>query len=70
MSVAPCAVRNLPGLFALNERVLVSGSWKHGFFSLTAVGALNVGSIHMDMYPVCHGREGTSIMKIFYISRN
>lgn len=58
MSVAPCAVRNLPGLFALNERVFVSGAWKHGFFSLTAVGALNVGSIHMDMYPVCCSLAG------------
>ena len=40
----------MPGLFALNERALLSGEWEHGFFSLTAVGAAGVGSIQIDMY--------------------
>lgn len=46
----------IPNLLALNERVVVSGmsfvsishsvgEWKEGFYSLTAVGAYNVGSM-------------------------
>lgn len=35
------------GLFNHNERVVLTGTWKHGFFSFTAVGAYNVGSINL-----------------------
>lgn len=48
MSVKPKVVKSLPGLFHLSERVAWIGDWQHGFFSMTAVGATNVGSIHMD----------------------
>ncbi|KAI9834025.1 MAG: phosphatidylserine decarboxylase 1 [Phylliscum demangeonii] len=44
-SVSPYLQRSLPGLFTLNERVVLFGRWRWGFFSLTAVGATNVGSI-------------------------
>lgn len=44
-SVSPYLVRTLPGLFTLNERVVLIGRWRHGFFSYTPVGATNVGSI-------------------------
>jgi len=50
LSVRPDVVGALPGLFHTNERAVFRGSWKHGFFSLIAVGATNVGSIvvHAD----------------------
>merc|ERR1712226_1140442 len=35
----------------LNERVSYLGRWKHGFFSMTAVGATNVGSVKVDIDP-------------------
>ncbi|QLL34571.1 hypothetical protein HG536_0G04330 [Torulaspora globosa] len=47
-SVAPYFQRNFPNLFVLNERVALLGHWKHGFFSMTAVGATNVGSIKLS----------------------
>ena len=40
--------RWIQGLFNHNERVVLIGSWKHGFFSYSAVGAFNVGSIEVD----------------------
>lgn len=46
-SVAPYFQRNFPNLFVLNERVATLGHWTHGFFSMTAVGATNVGSIKL-----------------------
>ncbi|CAB3375254.1 Hypothetical predicted protein [Cloeon dipterum] len=46
-SVNPLVARWIPELFSLNERAMYVGSWKHGFFSMTAVGATNVGSIRV-----------------------
>nr|CCA24217.1 unnamed protein product [Albugo laibachii Nc14]CCA26939.1 unnamed protein product [Albugo laibachii Nc14] len=50
-SVNSVAARLIPGLFVENERVALLGSWKYGFFSMTAVGATNVGSIALCMEP-------------------
>ncbi|OCU01806.1 phosphatidylserine decarboxylase L homeolog isoform X1 [Xenopus laevis] len=47
MSVNPGVAKWIKELFCYNERVVLTGGWKHGFFSLTAVGATNVGSIQI-----------------------
>lgn len=47
MSVNPSVAHWVKELFCLNERVVLTGQWQHGFFSLTAVGATNVGSIRV-----------------------
>lgn len=47
LSVNPGIARWVQGLFNLNERAVYSGTWEHGYFSYTAVGATNVGSIKM-----------------------
>lgn len=47
-SVSPYLQRTLPGLFTLNERVVLLGRWRWGFFSYTPVGATNVGYIKVN----------------------
>lgn len=48
MPVAPAFAQFCPKLFARQERVVLSGAWKHGFFSYTPIGAYNVGSMKLD----------------------
>ncbi|GAB5589850.1 phosphatidylserine decarboxylase 1 [Umbelopsis nana] len=47
-SVSPYFVKLLKNLFVLNERVVLMGKWRHGFFSMIPVGATNVGSIKIN----------------------
>jgi len=46
-SVSPFILHYIPNLFVLNERVVLNGQWKHGFYSFTAVAAYNVGNIKL-----------------------
>jgi len=50
--VNPKVASWLQNLFCLNERAAYYGSWKYGFFSMTAVGATIVGSINVHFDPV------------------
>ncbi|KAI8431298.1 hypothetical protein MSG28_015852 [Choristoneura fumiferana] len=52
LSVNPWMARLIPGLFTMNERAVYVGNWEHGFFSMTAVGATNVGSIEIYSDPL------------------
>jgi len=47
-SVSPYIANRVPNLFTLNERVAILGRWRYGFFSMTPVGATNVGSIRIN----------------------
>ena len=68
--MAPWVIRKVPNLFALSERVLLGGYWEHGFFSLTAVGAYNVGSIEIDMDKVGRGHDPSSGLTVQLIVMN
>lgn len=49
--VKPSFSQKVRGLFCINERVVMRGHWEKGFYSMTAVGAENVGSIKINYVP-------------------
>ena len=53
LSVNTRLVDRIPSLMCVNERVALVGEWAHGFFSMSAVGATNVGNIRIEQ--VCVG---------------
>ncbi|ETV95478.1 phosphatidylserine decarboxylase, variant 4 [Aphanomyces invadans] len=59
------AVHFVPSLFTWNERVALLGRWKHGFFSMSLVGATNVGSMTLDVEP----NFATNKWKDFYLTK-
>jgi len=59
-SVNPLFTSWIKNLFCLNERSVYVGSWRYGFFSYTAVGANNVGSISVGCDPLLQTNKPTS----------
>ena len=47
ISIRPTFMSWIEDLFTINERVAYIGKWAYGFFSMTAVGATNVGSVRV-----------------------
>lgn len=39
------------GLLVINERIVLPGTWENGLFSLSLVGAMNVGSMSLNIEP-------------------
>jgi len=66
LSVNPRVARAIANLFALNERVAYLGRWKHGFFSMTAVGATNVGSVKVEIDPQLATNESSWERETFH----
>lgn len=60
LSVRPSLMKRMPEVLHINERVCYAGSWPHGFFSMTAVGATNVGSIKVNFDEVSMSLRGLS----------
>ena len=65
--MAPWAVKKMPGLFSLNERTVLLGNWIHGFFSYTAVGAFNVGSIQLSVDEVSKYSVHSEVLSLLCI---
>ena len=49
LPVNSIAYKYIDELFCLNERVSLNGHWEHGYMSVTAVGAYNVGSVNLSL---------------------
>jgi phosphatidylserine decarboxylase len=64
-SVKPTFVNGFPNLFSLNERVIYTGQWDYGFFSMIAVGATNVGTVRVYFDDVSYHLM-TNFTKIFF----
>lgn len=56
--------RFLPRILEQDERVVLSGEWKHGFFSMAPVAALEVGNI--VIYTVCFLTDFKTIKNLIF----
>ncbi|CAD5113225.1 unnamed protein product [Dimorphilus gyrociliatus] len=66
LSVSAIIARKVRGLFTINERVVYTGHWKHGFFGMIPIGATNVGNIK-----IYHDKElRTNLPKRFLMDQN
>ncbi len=65
-SVGPHTVRALPGIFAMNERVVAQFDTEHGLMALVLVGAMNVAAIETVWYGLVTPPQATSISHFNY----
>lgn len=45
LTAKPSILKWFPRILEKDERVVIAGEWKYGFFSMTPVAALSVGDI-------------------------
>jgi phosphatidylserine decarboxylase len=64
LSVNARSQRKRQDLFCRNERVVIRGTYSRGNYWLIMVGALNVGSIELDFYPLKTNVPGNKPQKI------
>ncbi|KAL5970958.1 Phosphatidylserine decarboxylase proenzyme mitochondrial [Taenia solium] len=68
-SVCSLVTSWLNGVFCINERAVYMGNWRHGFFAFVAVGATNVGSIHVFADPDLVTNRQPSYLRHLFTSR-
>nr|CDS27342.1 phosphatidylserine decarboxylase proenzyme [Hymenolepis microstoma] len=68
-SVCSLVTSWLNGVFCINERAVYMGNWSHGFFAFVAVGATNVGSIHVFSDPNLVTNRLPSYLRYLFTSR-
>ncbi|KAH7714989.1 Protein PSD-1 b [Aphelenchoides avenae] len=57
LTAKPSILKWFPRILDRDERVVMAGEWKYGFFSMTAVAALSVGDIVVNTNPVDEVKE-------------
>lgn len=66
----PSYLEKHPNVFKTNERVTIFGDWAKGYFSMTFVGATNVGSMSLNFDPELVTNSSKNIMRPFYADKN
>jgi phosphatidylserine decarboxylase len=68
--VKPSYLQGHPNVFKTNERVTVFGDWAKGYFSMTFVGATNVGSMTLNFDPELETNSKSFQGRPFYFDKN
>lgn len=68
--VKPSYVEKHKNVFKDNERVSLFGDWIEGYFSMTFVGALNVGSMTLNFDPELITNSSKSLVEPYFQDKN